>query len=162
MDRNELRESVRISNDEYDKEQAADFALWKKYDPSKDGPNQWPATFCIDGKDVTISGRPGWHIECSACNLHCFGEQIDLHMGAVDNIFPHHENEIAQTEAYTGKQFSRHWIHGGHLLVNNTKMSKSLKNFFTFRDILTKFPDKKSTLVGRAFRLMVLQTRYRD
>lgn len=126
--------SVRIDNDEYEKEQVADFALWKAYDPEADGDNQWEIEY--DG--VTIPGRPGWHIECSACNLKHHGEQIDIHMGGVDLIFPHHQNEIAQTEAYTGKQFAKYWIHSGHLLVDNKKMAKSAKNFYTLADIVEK------------------------
>lgn len=104
--------SVRIDNDEYDKEQAADFALWKAYDEAADGPNKWDITVHIDGKKVKIAGRPGWHIECSACNHYYFGDQIDIHMGGIDLLFPHHQNEVAQTEAFTGKQFAKYWLHG--------------------------------------------------
>jgi cysteinyl-tRNA synthetase len=103
---------VRVKNDEYDKEQVADFALWKAYDKASDGENKWNISVNIDGENHIIEGRPGWHIECSACNQHFFGDQIDIHMGGVDLIFPHHQNEIAQTEAFTGKQFSKYWIHG--------------------------------------------------
>ena len=128
LDRSGMRTSVRVHNDEYSKDEACDFALWKAHDPEKDGENAWEEKFVVDGREMTIKGRPGWHIECSACNLRHHGEQIDVHMGGVDNIFPHHQNEIAQTEAYTGKQFSRYWIHGGHLLVDNKKMAKSAGN----------------------------------
>lgn len=130
--------SVRIDNDEYDKDQVADFALWKAYDAESDGPNKWTIQLTINNSQLTITGRPGWHIECSACNYRFFGEQIDIHMGGIDNLFPHHQNEVAQTEAYTGKQFSRYWMHGGHLLVDNKKMSKSAGNFYTLRDVVEK------------------------
>ncbi len=157
-----MKSSVRINNDEYEKENVADFALWKAYDAEKDGPNKWTVVFHIDGKEVEIVGRPGWHIECSACNLKHLGPEIDLHMGAIDNIFPHHENEIAQSEAFTGKQFSRYWMHCGHLLVDNKKMAKSAGNFFTLADIVAKVPNEKPEMVYRGFRLMNLQTRYRE
>lgn len=154
--------SVRIDNDEYDKDHAADFVLWKAYDPIKDGPNKWTGIFMIDEKEVTLEGRPGWHIECSACNLKYFGAQIDIHMGGVDNIFPHHQNEIAQSEAYTGKQFSRYWIHGGHLQVEGKKMAKSAGNFYTLRDLYAKFPDTPKLQIARAFRLMAFGVNYRE
>lgn len=123
--------SVRIDNDEYEKDQVADFALWKSYDESSDGPNFWEIEIKIQNEIQILKGRPGWHIECSACNMRFFGAQIDIHMGGIDNLFPHHQNEVAQTEAYTGKQFSKYWMHGGHLLVDNKKMSKSAGNFYT-------------------------------
>ncbi|GAB0174812.1 MAG: cysteine--tRNA ligase [Candidatus Altimarinota bacterium] len=154
--------SVRIDNDEYDKEQVADFALWKAYDKEADGENKWSISVSIDGKRQIIEGRPGWHIECSACNKHFFGDQIDIHMGGVDLIFPHHQNEIAQTEAFTGKEFSKYWLHGGHLLVDNKKMSKSANNFYTLRDILEKMKSGDEKLVCRGFRLMGLQNSYRE
>jgi cysteinyl-tRNA synthetase len=182
--------SVRIKNDEYDKEQVADFALWKAYDAENDGENKWAITVTLNGEKKTIEWRPGWHIECSACNRHFFGDQIDIHMGWVDLVFPHHQNEIAQTEAFTGKQFSKYWLHGGHLLVDNKKMSKSAGNFYTLRDIVEKFSssvianettwsvaiqvsEKKETrflpsqewqteLIYRGFRLMALQNQYRE
>ncbi|EKD29544.1 MAG: Cysteinyl-tRNA synthetase, partial [uncultured bacterium (gcode 4)] len=112
--------------------------------------------------DVVVPGRPGWHIECSACNMRYFGPQIDIHMGAIDNLFPHHQNEVAQTEAYTGKKFAGYWMHGGHLLVDNAKMSKSKKNFYTLSEIVEKVPTEKPDMVYRAFRLMTLQTQYRE
>lgn len=91
-----------------------------------------------------------------------FGPQIDIHMGAIDNLFPHHQNEVAQTEAYTGKKFAGYWMHGGHLLVDNAKMSKSKKNFYTLSEIVEKVPNEKPEMVYRAFRLMTLQTQYRE
>ena len=109
-----------------------------------------------------MRGRPGWHIECSGCNYKHFGKQIDIHMGAIDNIFPHHENEIAQTEAFTGKTFVKYWIHAGHLLVDNKKMAKREKNFFTLRDIIEHRSDTPEAFVCRAFRLMTLMARYRE
>lgn len=130
--------SVRVKNDEYDKEQVADFALWKAYDPENDGENKWTISVTLNGEKKIIEWRPGWHIECSACNRHFFGDQIDIHMGGVDLVFPHHQNEVAQTEAFTGKQFSKYWLHGGHLLVDNKKMAKSANNFYTLRDIVEK------------------------
>ena len=154
--------SVRINNDEYDKDQVADFALWKAYDAESDGPNKWTITVIIDGKTQILDGRPGWHIECSACNYRFFGEQIDIHMGGIDNLFPHHQNEVAQTEAFTGKQFSRYWMHGGHLLVDNKKMSKSAGNFYTLRDIIEKESGTNPELIYRGFRLMGLQNQYRE
>jgi cysteinyl-tRNA synthetase len=138
LDMSGMKSSVRINNDEYDKDNVADFALWKAYDVASDGPNKWDWRFTIDKKEVILTGRPGWHIECSACNYRYFWEQIDIHMGGIDNLFPHHQNEVAQTEAFTGKQFSKYWMHGGHLLVDNKKMAKSAGNFYTLRDIVEK------------------------
>ncbi len=138
LDMKGMISSVRIDNDEYDKEQVADFALWKAYDPTSDGENSWEIEVTIEWEKKILKGRPGWHIECSACNMKFFGAQIDIHMGGCDLIFPHHQNEVAQTEAYTGKTFSKYWMHGGHLLVDNKKMSKSANNFYTLRDIVEK------------------------
>ena len=154
--------SVRIDNDEYDKEQVADFALWKAYDAEADGENSWEIEVTIDLEKKILKGRPGWHIECSACNMKFFGAQIDIHMGGCDLIFPHHQNEIAQTEAYTGKQFAQYWMHGGHLLVDNKKMAKSANNFYTLRDIFEKNSDISEVLIARGFRLMALQNQYRE
>lgn len=162
LDMSGMISSVRINNDEYDKDQVADFALWKAYDAESDGPNKWTITVIIDGKTQILDGRPGWHIECSACNYRFFGEQIDIHMGGIDNLFPHHQNEVAQTEAFTGKQFSRYWMHGGHLLVDNKKMSKSAGNFYTLRDIVEKESGTNPELIYRGFRLMGLQNQYRE
>ena len=137
----------RIKNDEYDKENLADFALWKYWDEN-DGNVYW------EGK--LKKGRPGWHIECSAMSMKFLGKTIDVHCGAVDLIFPHHENEIAQSEAYTGEKFVNYWLHGEHLLVNGQKMSKSLGNFYTLRDL------EKQGFNPLSFRLMVLNTHYRN
>ncbi len=139
--------SNRVNVDEYDKENLSDFALWKAYDPVNDGNVFWEAPW---GR-----GRPGWHIECSAMAIKYLGETIDLHVGGIDNMFPHHENEIAQSEACTGKCFSRHWMHAYHLIVEGKKMSKSLKNFFTLRDLLSK------GYTGREVRYLLLSTHYR-
>jgi len=112
--------------DEYERDSAADFALWKARRPG-DGPNFWDSPWG--------EGRPGWHIECSAMSMKHLGPTFDLHGGGVDLIFPHHENEIAQSEAATGQKFVHHWFHVAHLLVDGTKMSKSLGNLFTLEDI---------------------------
>jgi cysteinyl-tRNA synthetase len=112
--------------DEYERECIADFALWKAY-KSEDGPNAWDSPW---GK-----GRPGWHIECSAMSMHYFGATMDLHCGGIDLCFPHHENEIAQSEGVTGKTFSNHWFHSAHLMVEGQKMSKKLGNLFTIADL---------------------------
>jgi cysteinyl-tRNA synthetase len=112
--------------DEYDRDSAADFALWKARRP-EDGPNYWPSPWG--------EGRPGWHIECSAMSMEYLGASFDLHGGGVDLIFPHHENEIAQSEAATGQKFAAHWFHVAHLLVEGKKMSKSLGNLFTLEDV---------------------------
>jgi len=133
--------------DEYDKEEAADFVLWKAYDKDRDGDIFWDSPFG--------PGRPGWHIECSAMAMNILGESIDIHVGGVDNMFPHHENEIAQSEAFSGKTFVRHWLHAEHLLVDHKKMSKSLGNFYTLRDILSK------GYTGQQVRYVLLQTHYR-
>ncbi|MFZ2205468.1 MAG: cysteine--tRNA ligase [Minisyncoccia bacterium] len=119
----------RITSDEYDKDNIQDFALWKMWD-EKDGDVFWETEL---GK-----GRPGWHIECSAMSMSNLGEQIDIHTGGVDNMFPHHENEIAQSEGATGKQFVKYWMHNEWVLVDQKKMSKSAKNFFTLRDLIEK------------------------
>jgi len=138
---------ARIDNDEYEKEQAADFALWKAWDDS-DGDVFWETEL---GK-----GRPGWHIECSAMSMEYLGESFDIHTGGEDNLFPHHENEIAQSEAATGKQFVRYWMHNAHLIVEGKKMSKSLGNFFTLRQLLDK---GYSPL---AIRYVLIATHYRQ
>lgn len=118
---------ARVDVDEYEKDDARDFVLWKARKP---GEPAWPAS-CGEG-------RPGWHIECSVMAMKYLGETIDIHTGGVDLVFPHHENEIAQSEALTGKQFVRYWMHAEHLMVEGQKMSKSLGNFYTLRDILDK------------------------
>lgn len=138
--------SQRLS-DEYDKENAGDFVLWKNYDEKRDGAFFWQSPFG--------PGRPGWHIECSAMSLKLLGDTIDIHCGGVDNIFPHHENEIAQSEAYTGKKFVKIWAHSAFLIVDGRKMSKSLGNFYTLRDLL------KKGFSGREVRYMLLNSHYR-
>lgn len=130
LDELEVGASERVNADEYDKEHASDFVLWKAYDPQRDGGIYWESPF---GK-----GRPGWHIECSTMAMHLLGQTIDIHMGGVDNLFPHHENEIAQSECCSGKPFARMWMHAEHLVVDNQKMSKSLGNFYTLRDLISK------------------------
>lgn len=138
---------ARVASDEYDKENVGDFVLWKAYDPERDGKIFWESPF---GR-----GRPGWHLECSTMAMEILGDSIDLHMGAVDNIFPHHENEIAQSEARSKKPFVRYWVHSEHLIVNHKKMSKSLGNFYTLRDLLEK------GYSGQEIRYLLLQTHYR-
>ncbi|MCY7347500.1 MAG: cysteine--tRNA ligase [Pyrinomonadaceae bacterium] len=120
--------SGRVDTDKYDKENANDFALWKLVDA--DEPTGWDASF---GR-----GRPGWHIECSAMAIKYLGETFDLHAGGVDLKFPHHENEIAQSEGATGKQFAKVWLHSEHLKVEGETMSKTAGNYFTFRDLIEK------------------------
>ncbi len=161
LDLSSLKESVRIDNDEYDKESASDFALWKAYS-KEDWKNFWEEKFEIDWKKQVIKWRPGWHIECSACNMKYFWQQIDIHMWGVDLIFPHHQNEIAQTESCTRKTFSKYWIHSWHLMVEWKKMSKSLWNFYTLRDVEKRFPDINKSILYRAIRLSFINWKYRD
>jgi len=143
----ELKVGARVKQDEYEKEQAQDFALWKAWDES-DGDVFWETKL---GK-----GRPGWHIECSAMSMKFLAEQIDIHTGGIDLVFPHHQNEIAQSEAYSGKSpFVRYWIHNEYLQVEGKKMSKSLGNFYTLRDLLKKGYNPK------AVRYLLLSTHYR-
>lgn len=139
--------SDRVAADEYDKDHIADFVLWKKYDATRDGQIYWESPF---GK-----GRPGWHLECSAMAMKLLGPTIDLHAGGIDNMFPHHENEIAQSEACSGKTFVKTWLHAEHLIVDNRKMSKSFGNFYTLRDLLEK------GYTGVQVRYMLLQTHYK-
>ncbi len=139
--------SDRVASDEYDKDHAADFVLWKAYDSERDGSIYWDSPF---GK-----GRPGWHLECSTMATELLGETLDIHAGGVDNMFPHHENEIAQSEASSGKRFAKIWLHSEHLLVDGKKMSKSLGNFYTLRDLLSKGYE------GSQIRYMLLQTHYK-
>ena len=136
-------DGVRVDNDD-EKKNAYDFALWKS---AKAGEICWDSPW---GK-----GRPGWHIECSAMNRKAFGEQIDIHGGGRDLIFPHHENEIAQTEALTGKQFVKYWTHNGLIKVNGQKMSKSLGNSLLLAELLEKYSDE-------AIKFALLQTNYRN
>jgi cysteinyl-tRNA synthetase len=142
----ELRPSGRIQTDEYEKENIGDFALWKAWD-EKDGPIGWDAPW---GR-----GRPGWHIECSAMATRLLGPELDIHCGGVDNIFPHHEAEIAQSECVNHKRFVRYWLHNAHLLVEGQKMSKSLGNFYTLRDLLNK------GFSGRELRYALIRVNYR-
>jgi cysteinyl-tRNA synthetase len=139
--------SQRVAADEYDKDHVCDFVLWKMYDTDRDGNIFWDSPFG--------PGRPGWHIECSAMAMQLLGETIDIHVGGVDNMFPHHENEIAQSEAFSSKRFVTHWMHAEHLLVDHKKMSKSLGNFYTLRDLLNR------GYSGKAVRYMLLHAHYR-
>ncbi len=127
IDLSGIQAGARVDNDRYEKESARDFALWKAPKP---GEHFWETAI---GR-----GRPGWHIECSAMAMKYLGETLDIHTGGIDLAFPHHENEIAQSEAATGKPFARYWLHAEHLLVEGEKMSKSLGNFFTLRDLFAK------------------------
>lgn len=127
LDFSGIRPGARVETDRYDKEDARDFALWKA---RREGEDYW-ATELGDG-------RPGWHIECSAMSMRYLGETFDIHSGGIDLVFPHHENEIAQSEGATGRTFVRYWVHGEHLLVNGETMSKSKNNFYTLRDLLEK------------------------
>ncbi|MCK4384646.1 MAG: cysteine--tRNA ligase [candidate division Zixibacteria bacterium] len=129
MDLKGLKVCARVSSDEYEKEQVADFALWKGWD-QKDGDIFWETEV---GK-----GRPGWHIECSVMSTKYLGKHFDIHTGGVDLIFPHHENEIAQSEAAHGEKFVNFWLHNEHLMVEGKKMAKSLGNYYTLRDLLNK------------------------
>ena len=143
----ELKVGARVQSDEYDKESVSDFALWKKWVPA-DGPVKWDSPWG--------PGRPGWHLECSVMARKYLGDTIDLHMGGEDLIFPHHENEIAQSEAATGKPFVHYWVHNGYLMVEGKKMSKSAGNFYTLRDIFEK------GYTGREVRFLLLSTYYRQ
>jgi cysteinyl-tRNA synthetase len=146
FDLSQLQSTGRVKHDEYDKEHIADFALWKAWD-EEDGDVKWDSPWG--------PGRPGWHIECSAMATALLGDQIDIHCGGVDNIFPHHEAEIAQSEGVTGKKFVRYWLHCGHLLVESQKMAKSLGNFYTVPDVLAK------GYTGCELRYALLRVHYR-
>ncbi|MGB5816352.1 MAG: cysteine--tRNA ligase [Thermoanaerobaculia bacterium] len=144
VDLTQVRQGERVADDEYEKEDVRDFVLWKGAkpdEPSWDSP--WGP------------GRPGWHIECSAMGMRYLGETFDIHSGGVDNIFPHHENEIAQSESATGKEFVRHWLHADHLIVDGEKMSKSLGNQYTLPELLERGSDP------RAIRFLYLSVHYR-
>ncbi len=147
LDKSGLRAGARVAQDEYEKENLADFALWKAWD-EKDGAVAWDSPW---GK-----GRPGWHIECSAMSIKYLGETFDLHTGGIDNIFPHHEDEIAQSEAASGKPFVKYWMHCAHLVVDGRKMSKSLGNFHTLRNILDR------GYSGREIRYVLMAAHYRQ
>lgn len=146
LDLDELRPSGRISSDEYDKENLGDFALWKAHD-DQDGDVKWDSPWG--------PGRPGWHIECSAMATGLLGSRLDIHCGGVDNIFPHHEAEIAQSECCTGEKFVNLWMHCAHLMVDGRKMAKSFGNFHTLRDLLDK------GWSGREVRYSLLSAHYR-
>ncbi len=142
-DPKDLLSGARVDVDER-KQSPLDFALWKA---SKEGEPQWDSPW---GK-----GRPGWHIECTAMSIKHIGESVDIHGGGADLIFPHHENEIAQSEAYTGKPFARYWAHNGFITIDKEKMSKSLGNFFTIREVLDKYD-------AEVVRLFMLSSHYRS
>jgi cysteinyl-tRNA synthetase len=130
----------RIKTDEYEKDNVQDFALWKAWD-EKDGNVFWnPSKKLFASKETKElgKGRPGWHIECSAMSMANLGEQLDIHTGGVDNMFPHHENEIAQSEGATGKQFVKYWMHNEWVLVDQKKMAKSFNNFYTLGDVVNR------------------------
>ena len=143
----ELRDGVRVRNDEYEKENVGDFALWKSWSEA-DGDVGWESPW---GR-----GRPGWHIECSAMATGILGPELDIHCGGEDNIFPHHEAEIAQSECVTGKKFVRLWMHCRHLQVEGSKMAKSAGNFFTLRDLMER------GWSGREVRYALISVKYRE
>ncbi len=147
----EMRVGERVKSDEYAKESVADFALWKARVP-EDGGVFWPSPWG--------EGRPGWHIECSAMSMKLLGPSFDLHLGGEDLMFPHHEDEIAQSEGAAlqppGQRFVKHWMHGAHLLVEGKKMSKSLGNFYVLRDLTAK------GFTGREIRHLLLTSHYRE
>ncbi len=148
LKKDELKEggSERIKTDDYTKDNVQDFALWKAWDKN-DGDVFW--------ENELGKGRPGWHIECSAMSMKYLGPSFDIHTGGIDLIFPHHENEIAQSECATGKPFVKYWMHNGWLMVDGKKMSKSLNNFYTLRDI------EKKGFSPLVYRYLVLQNHYR-
>ena len=146
IDLSQLQSTGRVKHDEYDKEHIGDFALWKAWD-EEDGDVKWDSPWG--------PGRPGWHIECSAMSTALLGDQLDIHCGGVDNIFPHHEAEIAQSEGVTEKKFVRYWLHCAHLLVDGQKMAKSLGNFYTVPDVLAK------GYTGLELRYALLRVHYR-
>ena len=147
LEKTSLKAGARVKKDEYDKESVQDFALWKYWDKN-DGNVFWETEL---GK-----GRPGWHIECSAMSTKYLGQPFDIHTGGVDLIFPHHENEIAQSEGAEGKEFVKYWMHCAHLIVDGKKMSKSLGNFYTLREVLGK------GYSPAAIRYLLLATHYRQ
>ncbi len=147
LDKSGIKIGFRVDHQEYDKDQAADFVLWKAR-TEEDGEVFW--------KSPWGEGRPGWHIECSAMVIKNIGKTIDIHTGAVDNIFPHHENELAQAECHTDKKFVNYWLHNEHLLVNGQKMSKSKNNFYKLQDIY----DQKFS--ARDFRYLLIGSHYRS
>ncbi len=146
IDMENQRAGVRIKTDEYAKDSVADFALWKAWDEN-DGDVWWDSPW---GK-----GRPGWHIECSAMSMKYLGKTFDIHTGGIDNMFPHHEDEIAQSESANGCRYVNYWLHCDHLVVNGEKMSKSAGNFFTLRQLLEK------GFTGNEMRWVLLSAHYR-
>ncbi|HUU05379.1 MAG TPA: cysteine--tRNA ligase [Patescibacteria group bacterium] len=144
IDANNLQPGAALEADEYEKESIQDFVLWKGKKP---GEPSWPAPFG--------EGRPGWHIECSAMSMKYLGAHFDIHMGGVDNIFPHHENEIAQSECANGQTFVNYWLHCQHLVVDNKKMSKSLGNFYTLAELIERGFDPM------AVRYLLISSHYR-
>ena len=147
LDPDQLRAGERVENDEYGKEEGRDFALWKGHKDSESN---------ISWESPWGNGRPGWHLECSAMSTHYLGNHFDIHCGGVDNIFPHHENEIAQSCAATGEKFVNYWLHNEHLLVESQKMSKSEGNFYTLRQLLDKGYSPES------LRYTLISTHYRQ
>lgn len=182
LDKKNLKSWVRIDNDEYEKDSASDFVLWKSWKQS-DWENFWNQEFKITKNEkfknsalknenieileenqnevfVKIKWRPGWHIECSACNMKYFWAQIDIHMWGIDLIFPHHQNEIAQTESCTRKEFAKYWIHSEHLTIDWKKMSKSENNFYTLEDLEKKYSQISKSVLFRAIRLSYISWKY--
>lgn len=151
----DLKENAdnRLSKDEYDKENAEDFALWKKWS-EEDGDVFWNPEEILGKSSEIEKGRPGWHIECSAMSVKNLGETFDIHTGGVDLIFPHHENEIAQSKCSLGGDFAKYFIHNEHLLVNGQKMSKSLGNFYILEDLI------KMGIDPVAFRMWLYSSSY--
>ena len=147
IDMEQQRSGVRINNDEYDKDSVADFALWKAWSES-DGDVKWDSPWG--------PGRPGWHLECSAMSMKYLGRTFDIHTGGIDNMFPHHEDEIAQSEAANSCKFVNYWLHCEHLTIDKKKMSKSLGNFYTLRDLLNK------GYSGKEVRWALIGTQYRS
>ncbi len=150
--------SGRVRADEYEKDAVADFALWKAYVP-EDGDVYWEPTFTVNGEPCIVKGRPGWHIECSAMSRALLGDQFDIHLGGEDLLFPHHQNEIAQSEAALGKApLVGYWLHHKHLLVGGAKMSKSKKNFYTLKDLV----DRYGPSIVAGFRYLLASSHYRQ
>jgi cysteinyl-tRNA synthetase len=147
MELEALKAGARVDSDEYEKETASDFVLWKGW-TERDGNVFWDTAL---GK-----GRPGWHIECSAMSMKYLGKHFDIHTGGVDNIFPHHENEIAQSEGATGQKFVNYWMHNAHLVVEGKKMAKSEGNYFTVEDLVSKGQNPI------AIRYLLMSTHYRQ
>ncbi|HQR67706.1 MAG TPA: cysteine--tRNA ligase, partial [Thermoanaerobaculia bacterium] len=148
VDLSAVKRGARVAEDEYEKEDVRDFALWKA---AKEGEPESATWTTALGR-----GRPGWHLECSAMSMKFLGETFDIHTGAVDNIFPHHENEIAQSEGATGKPFVNTWLHAEHLIVDGEKMAKSKGNFYTLPDVLERGHS------ARAVRYLLLSVPYRQ